>query len=95
MVAWPQPINITELREFLGLTGFYRKFFQNYRLLARPLTNLLKKGNFQWIVEVGDAFNLLKQAMTTTPTLVMPNFNDSFIIETDTSSDGIGVVLTR
>jgi len=95
MVAWPQPINITELREFLGLTGFYRKFFQNYGLLARPLTNLLKKGNFQWIVEVGDAFNLLKQAMTTTPTLVMPNFNDSFIIETDASSDGIGAVLTR
>jgi hypothetical protein len=63
--------------------------------LARPLTNLLKKGNFQWTVEAGDAFNLLKQTMTTTPTLAMSNFNDSFIIETDASGDGIGAVLTQ
>ena len=63
--------------------------------MARPLTNLLKKGNFQWTVEAGDAFNLLKQTMTTTPTLAMSNFNDSFIIETDASGDGIGAVLTQ
>jgi hypothetical protein len=50
---------------------------------ARPLTNLFKKESFQWNNKVEGAFKLLKQAMTTTPTLARPNFNDSFIVDTN------------
>lgn len=89
MVAWPRPTNISALRGFLGLTGYYWKFVQNYGIMAWPLTNLLKKGQFGWNDETETAFLALKHAMTTTPTLIMPNFNDSFTIETDASGEGI------
>lgn len=82
------------MHRVLGLTGYYRKFIQDYGIIAQPLINLLKKGKFGWNDKVNYAFQHLKQAMITTPTLVMLNFNKPFVIKSDALGDGIEVVVT-
>jgi hypothetical protein len=91
--AWPLPRMVRAVRGFLGLTGYYRKFIQSYGDIAAPLTKLLKRESFSWTPSATSAFEALKTALTTTPVLQLPDFSKPFIVDSDASRVGFGVVL--
>jgi hypothetical protein len=96
IVDWPAPKSVKELRSFLGLAGHYRKFVKQFNILARPLTDLLKKNTvFLWTRDHDGSFAALKLAMSSTPVLALPDFSLPFAIETDACATGIGAVLIQ
>ena len=93
---FPVPASVTQVRQFVGLTSYYRRFIKNFAKTAAPLHNLTRKDvEFCWTVQCQDAFDALKRRLTEAPVLVYPNFNFGFILETDASYQGLGAVLSQ
>lgn len=99
IIDFPAPRNKTEIRRLLGMCGYYSRYLKNYSRTVEPLTRALKgknkKEKVTWTVEMEGAFKKLKKDLTEGPVLYAPNYQDKFIVQTDASGEGIGVVLAQ
>jgi hypothetical protein len=92
--SWPVPQTITQVRSFLALAGFYRRFIKDFSTIAAPLHELTKKGvSFHWGKAHDESFDALKGKLTHTALLQLSNFGKTFELECDASGVGTGAVL--
>ncbi|XP_072064192.1 uncharacterized mitochondrial protein AtMg00860-like [Arachis hypogaea] len=94
ILEWPQPASIKQLRGFLGLIGYYRRFIKGYASLAALLTDLLKKDSFIWSEQATQAFRQLQHAICK-PVLALSNFNIPFEVEIDALGTSVGAILIQ
>jgi len=93
---WPRPTNVPEVRSFLGLAGYYRRFVEGFSRIAAPLSQLTKKNlKFHWGESQEDSFQKLKNKLTSAPILAMPFGTEGYVIYSDASKSGLGCVLMQ
>jgi len=96
VVEWESPKNVSEVRSFLGLAGYYRRFVKDFSMIAQPMTKLMRKDHkFKWTDECEDAFQKLKRSLTSAPVLTLPTEGVEFEVYSDASASGLGCVLMQ
>ncbi|KAK1414363.1 hypothetical protein QVD17_16561 [Tagetes erecta] len=96
ITKWPRPTSATEVRSFLGLAGYYRRFVEGFSVIALPLTQLLRKGvKFSWNEDREKSFEELKKRLVSAPVLTLPSGTGGYQIYSDASKKGLGCVLMQ
>jgi len=96
VAQWPAPRTVKQIRQFLGLASWYRRFIQDFATVAAPLTALTRKNaRWHWGPDETNAFERIKSTLTTAPVLACPDFSRRFFLQTDASTTGLGAVLTQ
>lgn len=93
---WAAPTTPTEVRHFLGLAGYYRRFIEGFSKIAKPLTKLTQKNvKYEWGDKEEEAFQLLKEMFCSAPILALPEGSEDFVVYCDASHKGLGAVLIQ
>ncbi|GKC94500.1 putative reverse transcriptase domain-containing protein [Tanacetum coccineum] len=93
---WASPKTPTEIRQFLGLAGYYRRFIEGFLVIAKPVTKLTQKSvKFDWGEKEEAIFQLLKQKLCSAPILALPEGSENFVVYCDASHKGLGAVLMQ
>ncbi|GJU94605.1 putative reverse transcriptase domain-containing protein, partial [Tanacetum coccineum] len=93
---WASPRSPTEIRQFLGLAGYYRRFIEGFSKIAKSMMKLTQKGiKFDWGEKEENAFQLIKQKLCSAPILALPEGSEDFVVYCDASHKGLGVVLMQ
>ena len=96
VLGWKSPASVTDIRSFLGMAGYYRRFIEGFSTIAKPMTQLLKKDKtFVWTKACEKSFQQLKKKLTTAPVLIVPDIHKSFEVYCDASRKGLGCVLMQ
>lgn len=93
---FPRPQNVKQIKQFLGLAGYYRRFIENFARISKPLTTLLQDNvDFQWTFDQEESFTILKNKLVSDPILQYPDFQKDFIVTTDASGYAISGILSQ